>query len=352
MAARRRATRAVSTAAEPSLEPALERELAQLPPWLATRGEQLVDRTASGRLPHALLISGLSGVGKRAFARWFAEGLHCHQANAGTACGQCPSCAQHCALAHPDYRELVPEKAVIKVDDARELVSWLQLAAPAGGWRIALIDSADTMNRNAANCLLKTLEEPPERALVILVADRAARLPATIRSRCQELLISADDTALAQQWVAENASVELDEAHVLLARAAGAPCRAVSLADASVKAEEDLLAAAWEDLFGHRGSVGRIAGSLSELPVRRCLETLLRYTALALRARAGLPSGPDPAENERVASVAHCLENEQWFTIRDRIERLHRIDGPSFKTQTVLEGLLADIRLMLNHQGV
>ncbi len=348
MAGRRKSRRQAGDAAET----ALERELSRCPPWLTKPAEQLLERTDSGHLPHAVLLRGLPGVGKRAFARWFAEGLHCNQATAGSACGSCPSCAQHRVQAHPDYRELVPEKAVIKVDDARDLVSWLHIAAPPERWRIALIDSADTMNRNAANCLLKTLEEPAERALILLVADHAAKLPATVRSRCQELLINASDPQLALQWVASSADVEPAAAEVLLARAAGAPYRAVTLADPANKAEEELLAAAWDDLFGHRGSVGRIAGSLSELPVRRCLETLLRYTALALRTRSGLPSGPDPAENERVASVAHCLENEQWFTIRDRIERLHRIDGPSFKTQTVLEGLLADIRLMLTHEGV
>lgn len=347
MAARRKPRKSGSDAADAPPQ----RELAVLPPWLNAPAAHLVARERLDRLPHALLISGLSGTGKRVLARWFAEGLHCHASTAGSACGTCPSCAQHRVHAHIDYRELAPEKAVIKVDEVRELLLWLQLSAPAGRWRIALLDGADTLNHSAANSLLKTLEEPADRALLILVADQPARLPATVRSRCQQVHISAQDPELTRTWVAQAAEVDEATADRLLARAAGAPLRAVALADSAVQAEEDLLTAAWTDLFEHRGSVGRIAGSLAHLPATRCLETLLRYSALALRARAGLPSGPDPAENERTTRVARRLDNEQWFAIRDRIERLHRIDGPSFKTQTVIEGLFADIRLMLNHEG-
>lgn len=347
MAARRK-----SRAASDAPEALVERELSSLPPWLPARAQQLQQRVDDGRLPHALLIRGLPGSGKRAFARWFAEGLQCHVPQQGQSCGSCPSCAQHRVFSHPDYRELAPEKAVIKVDEVRDLLVWLQLAAPAGRWRIALLDGADTMNTNAANSLLKTLEEPADRALLILVADHAARLPATIRSRCQEVLISADDHKASRSWLMQAASVDEAGADALLAQAAGAPYRALALSDPAVQAEDSLIAQAWTDLFEHKGSVGRIAGSLSDVPTSRCLSTFLRFTALALRAQANLPSGPDPAAHERVSQVSARLSTEQWFTLRDRIERLHRIDGPSFKTQTVLEGLLADIRLMLNHEGV
>lgn len=329
-----------------------QRELASLPPWLADTAAQLCSRRDQGRLPHALLIRGLPGSGKRDFARWFAEGLQCHAPVEGAACGSCPSCAQHVVGSHSDFCTLTPEKAVIKVDDVREMLVWFQLAAPPGRWRVALLDGADTMNHNAANSLLKTLEEPADRALLILVADHAARLPATIRSRCQDVVVHASDTALATRWLVDAASISEADAQVLLARAAGAPYQALALADPAVQEEQALIAQAWTDLFEHRGSVGRIAASLADVPARKCLSTFLQFTALALRLRAGLPSGPDPAADASVTPVASLLENEQWFTLRDRIERLHRIDGPSFKTQTVLEGLLADIRLMLNHQGV
>lgn len=348
MAARKRSGTPRAAAASPA-----PRRSPELPPWLTEAGARLRQREAGGRLPHALLIAGPPGMGKRLFARWFAQSLLCHAPSESGACQRCPSCSQWLVEAHPDYRELLPDGVGIKVDAVRALLGWQQMAAPAGRWRVALLDGADTLNRNAANALLKTLEEPAAGALLLLVADRPARLPATVRSRCQSVLLGDADAALAQAWLHEQAKArglgDIVPA-ALLARASGAPLAALALAEPAAIAARELIDKAWLDAFLMRGSVGRISDSLSELDTRTCLAAFSRLCALALRQRAGLPAGPDPAEQAVVSQVADRLNDEQWFTVRDRLQRLHRIDGPSFKTQTVLEGLFADIRLTLTGQ--
>ena len=227
----------------------------------------------------------------------------------------------------------------------RELVDWLQLTAQGEGYRAALLVGADTMNRNAANALLKTLEEPGERGLLVLVADRPAALPATVRSRCQTLAlgVGAETRASALAWL----DGRVADPEAALARARGRPFAALDAFDETRERETALLLTAWQDLFLHRGSVGRIVDSVADLATSRCLEAFSHWTALALRERSGLAIGADPAVEEAVTAVAPRLETVQWFTLHDLLTRLHRVDGASFKTRTVLEGLLADIRLMI-----
>lgn len=366
MAAARRSKQAGKASRERSEREAVEaRELASLPPWLSAEAARLRAREASGRLPHALLLRGTPGIGKREFAHWFVEALLCRAPTAAGACGRCASCNQLLAGAHPDYRLLAPDGTGIRIDAVRDLLVWMQMAAPEGRWRIALLDGADTMNRAAANALLKTLEEPAERALLVLVADRPGILPATVRSRCQQTTLKLEDRALALDWLASRvgpgktgpadasnaATTASPVPAALLARAADAPYAALALAEAGQASDDEALAAAWRDLFLHRGSIGRIADSLAKLPAKRCLATFSRYIALALRRRAQLPDGTDPAETALISEVSDLLTDVQWFTVRDFVQRLHRIDSPSFRTQAVLEGLLADIRLMLTAQG-
>jgi len=323
--------------------------LTPCPPWSLETGRAVLARDAAGRLPHAILLGGAAGVGKRAFARWLTEALLCRARTADGACGTCPSCRQLLADAHPDYRTLAPDGAseTIRIDAVRELVDWLQLTARGDGYRLALLLGADTLNRNAANALLKTLEEPGERGLLVLVADRPAALPATVRSRCQRLVLDARDRAAALAWLGER----VGDAEAALVRARGRPFAALELVDETHEREMALLLAAWRDLFLHRASVGRIVDSVADLATERCLHAFSRWTALALRHRTGLALGTDAelgaGVEEVVIAVAPRLETVDWFTVHDMLARLHRLDGASFRTRTVLEGLLADIRSMI-----
>ena len=373
-------------------EPA--RALAELPPWLADPAARLRRLEAAGRLPHALLLAGARGIGKRAFGHWLAETMLCLTPTEAGACGTCGACRQLLAGAHPDYRELRPEGAGIRIDAVRELMAWQQLSTPEGRWRVALLEAADTLNRNAANALLKTLEEPADGALLLLVADRPGALPATVRSRCQRVTLGNGDRAASLAWLEGRLAADdvvpddgppdgppdgspdgppggtaagptAGRAARALARSGGAPFAALALAGPGQRETDALIDAAWLDLMLHRASVGRIADSLAELPAGPVLAGFAERAAAALRHAHGAgpgasaatsgTDGASPAEDagahEIAARVADRLHARRWFELRDRVERLYRIDGPSFRTQAVLEGLLADIRLMLTAEG-
>ncbi len=295
-------------------------------------------------MPHAILLSGVEGIGKRDFAQSVVEALLCRNRQGCHACGECESCRQLLADSHPDYQKLMPEGAssVIKVDSVRALVDWLQLTASQGSHRIALIEQADRLNRNAANSLLKTLEEPGEQAILILSATRAGALPATIRSRCQKVTLKMTNQAAAIAWL----EGQVDDPVAALAGAGGGPYLAVDNASPESLAAEEKLLAAWRDLFLHKGSVGRISDSLSDLDTSVCLATFCRWCLMAIKRREGLQGVATAAVAEVISETQTRMTNDQWYRFYDRLLQLHRTDSASFKTQMVLEGLFADTRLM------
>ena len=316
------------------------------PPWLLPHWQDVYRRHEQGKLPHALLFTGMAGLGKKQFARFVAEALLCRNSSLDVgACGACDSCSQLVAGAHPELLVLSPEGAAmnIKVDSVRELVGWLQLSAPPKRYRVALIDSSDAMNRNAANSLLKTLEEPCERAVLLLATNRPGALPATIRSRCQATTLSVRDQKSAIDWMMEQG---LSNAEQQLQHARVGPLGIVEQNSSTWRDAELLLQKAWRDLFLMRASVGKIVDTLTDLPVTRCLQNFSTWALLANKTQLNVPIGADPATVELISDVHDGLNSEQWFTLYDRIQHLYRSDSASFKTQTVLEGLFADIRLM------
>ena len=140
---------------------------------------------ASGRTAHAYLFSGIDGCGKKKTALALIGALFCGTEREG--CGTCPSCRKVTALQHPDLRIVEPDGAFIKIDQIRELQRELAYRPFEAGLKACIIDDADRMNPAAANSLLKTLEEPPGKAVLILLTASIGSMLPTIRSRCQQL---------------------------------------------------------------------------------------------------------------------------------------------------------------------
>ncbi len=297
-------------------------------------------------MPHALLLVGVEGMGKQEFALFVAAALLCEQPSVKGACGNCGACSQIAADAHADYRYIAtdPGSEVIKVDAIRQLVDWLHLTANSKSYRVAIIDDADAMNRNSANGLLKTLEEPGDGTILILVTDKPGSLLATVRSRCQKITLTNQDTMAATSWLEAQG---IADATAALQAAAGAPYRAVRQQQGEWCDEQLLLTKAWVDLIAHRASVGKIVESLKDYPTSLCLARFSQLTAMTTGKQQGRQSGADTATEEAISATVDCLQSEQWFTIYDRLQQLTRSDSASFKTQAVLEGLFADIRLMI-----
>jgi DNA polymerase-3 subunit delta' len=175
-------------------------------PWLAAHWQRLAASRARGTLGHAYLIAGPEGLGKQAFAEAFARYVLCEAEEGRTAaCGDCRSCRLYASASHPDLKRvtITEDHPTIRIDQVRELVDFFALKPHYQRRRIAIVHPADVMNRNAANALLKILEEPPPSALLILVCHRAGLLPPTVVSRCQRVNVTppAWDERLA--WLAE-----------------------------------------------------------------------------------------------------------------------------------------------------
>ena len=198
------------------------------------------------RLPHAILLKGPQGIGKFDFAINLAQSLLCEKPLAdGLACQDCPSCHWFQQETHPDFRLLQPDALAeedgeereagkkkpsrqISVDQVRALADFANLSAHRGGHRVVLIHPAEAMNTNAANALLKTLEEPSARMLIILVSHKPQQLLPTILSRC--LTLAMPMPTLEQQGVSNPAA--------LLAQAGFAPLQAARLAEEAAGADE------------------------------------------------------------------------------------------------------------------
>ena len=212
-------------------ELAVEGELAVYLPWQAEQWQRISALRESGRLPHALLLSGSQGIGKARFARALAQFLMCEQPVGGTACGQCRQCHFNRAATHPDMKWVEPESAgkQIRVDQIRELVDFLGHTSQQGGYKVTVIHPAEAMNINAANALLKCLEEPSGSTMLILLSDAPSRLLATIRSRCQIVGFPQPDRQQSLDWLRAVLGPQSDQAERLLSEAQGRPMRALEL---------------------------------------------------------------------------------------------------------------------------
>jgi len=174
-------------------------------PWLQGAAARLAAARAAGRLPPAVLIHAAPGVGAMALVRYFAQLRFCTAEL--VPCGRCSHCRRVAAGEHPDLAIVGPDieskLGQISVEQVRELSAQLALSSYEGRGTVVALDPADALNRNAANALLKTLEEPRADAHLILLATTPSLLPATVRSRCQVLAVAAPERSAALAWLEE-----------------------------------------------------------------------------------------------------------------------------------------------------
>jgi len=187
----------------------------------------------SGRVAHAYLFSGPEGIGKKKVATAFIEALFCGKAEG---CGECISCRKILSGNHPDIHTLEPDGQFIKVDQVRGLQKDLSYRPYEALRKACIIDGADRFNLSSGNSLLKTLEEPPGNALIILLATNIDTVLPTIRSRCQQLSFSGVPVEEIAGFL-ENNGVDADIARVAASLAEGSIARALSLCSEEIMAE-------------------------------------------------------------------------------------------------------------------
>lgn len=204
-------------------------------PWQQKQWQRLSTAFNNGQLHHAILFTGMPGIGKFDFAKALAKRILCERAkDYQFACGQCKSCHLVASKSHPDLALITPvaNSQVIKVEQVRDLIGQSQQSAHRHGYKIWLLYPAHAMNITSANALLKTLEEPSyQKTLLILVSHLPTSLPATIRSRCMNLRFQPPAKLEAMKWLQQNADGIADaDLETALSIADGAPLLALSYA--------------------------------------------------------------------------------------------------------------------------
>ena len=309
---------------------------------------ELMRAWGSGRMPHAWLLAGPRGIGKATLAYRFARTVLAHRESAGPSLfGAAPSAPagpigpEHpvfrrvAAQAHPDLcvvtttvnQKTGKMREEIVVEDARAAINFFAHTSAEGGWRVAIIDAADELNEESANALLKVIEEPPERGLVLLVTHRPGFVLPTIRSRTRLVRmkpLDAGDIArvVSEQWP----ELPAPDVHVLLNMAEGSPGRAIQLAEAdgvgfyrefqtflhSLPNPDVALMHALADRVGKR-EVGRGFRVLATLPEW--------WMVRAIRSHAGRPPALEvlPGEIEGFSRVLGRRTLEHWVAVWEKV---------------------------------
>lgn len=314
-------------------------------PWQRGIWASLWRMRQANRFPHALLMTGLPGVGKLQLVHNLGHSLMCQRPDdQGLPCGRCRGCHLFQIGNHPDFQVVGPDPEAkseeIRVDFIRALIEEQGLAAHTAAHKFIVITPADRMNRYAANSLLKTLEEPAPSTRLALLTHRPGRLLATLRSRCQLVQLTPPAEAEALAWLREKTG--LADPRLPLRLAAGAPLAALRLAQPGVLAQRDEALRAFLALGRGSGSLVATAEVWSKLDPPLLWGWMGGWIADMLRLGTGHtePWLHNPDRRQEFASLAQRLDRTQlhlyWRQIVAAGEQLHMNLNP----QLMLEALL------------
>ena len=298
-------------------------------PWLEPTISSWRAARAQGRSPHAVLVAGPAGSGKRCLAAWLVRthlGL-----SGGDETPEYPLVIPE--LADLRWISTLEDKHTIGIDQIRELVAEISLTSYQGAGKAAIIEPADLMTHSAANSLLKTLEEPPGNALLVLIADRPGRLPATIYSRCQRIGVKLPTESQGLAWLqAVNPSRDWRK---ILTDAGMAPLAALAAADRLD--ETAVLEADFRALALGQALPLEVAARWTKLDPLFVLDWLCRQVqrCIAHAAAGGYPALVDD-------SVLARIDRRNLFCYLDMINRLRGQPAGSFNVQLTFECLLID----------
>jgi DNA polymerase-3 subunit delta' len=257
--------------------------VAEVYPWQDALWQQMAGRS---RHSHAYLLHGPLGIGKRALAERLMASLLCQSRNGLHACAQCKSCLLLAAGSHPDHYILEPEEAdkPIKVDQVRDLVSFVVQTAQMGGRKVVLIEPVESMNVNAANALLKSLEEPSGDTILLLISHQPSRLLPTVKSRCVQQACPLPGRQMSLDWLAQALpDCPEQERSELLSLAAGSPLAAVTLHGQGVRAQRAQVVEGVKKLLKREQSPTQLAESWKDIPLLQLFDWFCDWSQLILR---------------------------------------------------------------------
>ena len=258
-------------------------------PWHDKVWSQFSNARSRNHLPHALLISGVKGAGKDLFADRIVKSLLCIQPVDAKACNECSSCKTYSSEANPDYLELglLEGKQQITVDQIRQLSQFLNYTRSFDGYRVVLVRSIEKMNINAANSLLKSLEEPTSNTVIILTADNLSRILPTIKSRCQKLLLPLPTRSEALTWLKKNSkNSQNNNFEELLKLSHGSPIIALEMPDKILQEKNDFS----KDVFSilkQDKSIIEIAKKWEKYDLETLLDWQISWVTALIKKSAG-----------------------------------------------------------------
>jgi DNA polymerase III subunit delta' len=327
-------------------------------PWHQSVWRDILQRKSA--LPHALLFRGREGTGKLDFVRALAQSVSCDTPGAdGAACGGCLNCRWFSAGNHPDYREVLPEilradggeraeadgrkpRQEITIDEIRELSDFIHLTANQRNGKTIVIYPAERLNVNAANALLKNLEEPPPSTRFMLVTHRPSYLPATIISRCQQVVLPTPSAEVAEPWLRAQG---LAEPALSLAQTANAPLAALALVDGEFWSQRKVLLGA---LATPKVDALALAEQIRDFPLERLLGWMQRWIYDLMRARSvgSVRYNPDFAQVLlRMAGTLRAVEIARYYRLLVAQQRsIHHPLNPRLFIEQLLLTYVAMLR--------
>ncbi|WP_101759426.1 DNA polymerase III subunit delta' [Oceanicoccus sp. KOV_DT_Chl] len=289
-------------------------------PWQEQQWLHLVELHQQNTLPHAILLAGPQGIGKQRFAEAFTQYLLCESPRQNVACGECRQCGFIQAGSHPDLKWIAPEERgkQIKIDQVRALVESLGHTAQQSGYKVVVLAPAEAMNINAANALLKSLEEPAAKTLLVLISDAQSQLLPTIRSRCQVVGFPLPSMPIVKDWLATlaPASTSLE---LLYEEAAGQPMTALELLSDDGLERRQQLMTDFSMLLSGRLSALALAEKWQQYDLRDILYWLANKFS-------GLLARPYVAEEGEVAAgVAELFKHMPLISARNLFALLDQV---------------------------
>jgi DNA polymerase III subunit delta' len=309
-------------------------------PWLQHAQSRLRAAFAAQRLPHSLLLLSAPGLGAERLANWIAALALCESGGARP-CGVCASCQLLRADTHPDshFVRLEEEAQQIKVDQVRGLIESLALKSYRGGYKVGVIEGAESLNANGANAFLKTLEEPTADTVLILIARPSHRLPATIASRCLRLTLQPPAAGTAIEWLKTQsaAAVQWDAA---LNLAEGAPLKALELQSLGIAALDSDMRECLKQLADGSVDVTLLAERwLKSNPGLR-ITWLENWITQRVHAALGAETSSQSAEPVRLPAALLKPKIRALFELLDAARDLRRLAPTGINQQLALEALL------------
>jgi DNA polymerase III subunit delta' len=310
-------------------------------PWAEGQWALCRKRMLSNTLPHAVLLSGSPGLGKRDFARWFAQLLLCDKPRE-TACGHCDGCRVFLAGSHPDYFETITDEDTqqLKIDQIRSLNHFMRLSRSRGHYKVALIANSDAMNRFAANSLLKILEEPPPFSLIVLISENRMQLPPTIVSRCHQITFKPPAREVAAAWLRRE--LPHADAQELLRLAFGAPIRALELGRSERPAAQRATLQHLCLVVHGRTKPLTVASQWAQCDLDTLLGWMLAWLAELAKLHAlGAPSNQSCSHvDPSLRALSERIDSRRLFSLYDEMLGHRRRQQAALNQRLVLEDII------------